>query len=268
MKIKFYKMSGAGNDFVLLCGKQISDSKLKKIAVKLCARGISIGADGLLYLTKISKDTVKVRYFNSDGSEAFCGNGSRCSAWWAYLNGIVKKKKFNLETEQGVLKAEIVAKEKIKIEMPVVDGVNLNYRGTYPAIVKKLHFLNTGVPHAIVPLKNLKNLDIDSLGRLIRRNKAFGKEGTNVDFVCLKGERIFIRTYERGVEAETLACGTGVTASAIAMAKSKDLKSPINCITKNGEKFKVWFDHNDQTQVSGIYLQGPAKQVFKGEIEI
>ncbi len=268
MKIEFYKMSGAGNDFVLLFGKRYSTLNLKKLAIKLCARQTSIGADGLLYIVKLSKDTIEMRYFNSDGSEAFCGNGARCSVWWASLNGIISKKEFKLKTIEGVLTAEVIAKEKIKIEMPVVKKVNLNYSGIYPASIKKLHFLNTGVPHAIVPVKNLKTLDVDSLGNQIRHNKVFGKKGTNVDFVFLKAGKIFVRTYERGVEAETLACGTGITASAIAIAAIRDIKPPIVCIAKNGEKFKVWFDYKSLTQISNIYLQGPAKQVFKGSVEI
>lgn len=260
-------MSGAGNDFALLFGKKYAKLNFKKLAVKLCSRKTSIGADGLLYAVKTSKDIIRMRYFNSDGSEAFCGNGARCCAWWARVNGIINEKKFKIETVKGVLKAEIIAKEKVKIEMPDVDRVNLNYCGTYPSVVKKLHFLNTGVPHAIIPVKNFKTLNINSLGSRIRHNKAFGKEGTNVNFICLKSGRIFIRTYERGVEAETLACGTGVTAGAIAMsALRRDIKPPVICITKNGEKFKVWFDCKNQERISNIYLQGPAKQIFKGEI--
>ncbi|MEA3307391.1 MAG: diaminopimelate epimerase [Elusimicrobiota bacterium] len=266
-KIEFYKMSGAGNDFVLLYGKKYSALNLKKIARKLCSRGVSIGADGLLYVSKISKETIGMRYFNADGSEAFCGNGARCCVWWASSNGIIKKKKFKLESIKGSLNAEIIAKEKVKVEMPDVYDVKLNYRGSYPPAVKKLHFLNTGAPHAIVSIKNLEVLDVDSMGKLIRHNKAFGKYGTNVDFVSLKGGKIFVRTYERGVEAETLACGTGITASAIAMSLSKkNIKQPVICIATGGEEFKVWFDCKKQNQVSNIYLQGPAKQVFKGEI--
>lgn len=266
LKIEFYKMSGAGNDFVLLFGKKYAKLNLKKLALKLCARKTSIGADGLLYAEKISKDIIKMRYFNRDGSEAFCGNGARCCAWWASFNGIINKKKFKIETVKGALKAEIIAKEKVKVEMPDVDKVNLNYRGIYPSAVKKLHFLHTGAPHAVVPVRNLETLDINFLGNKIRHNKVFGKEGTNVDFICLKGGRIFIRTYERGVEAETLACGTGITAGAIAMAALMDIKPPVICLAKNGEKFKVWFDRGNKERISNIYLQGPAKQIFKGEM--
>ena len=108
-------------------------------------------------------------------------------------------------------------------------------------------------------------MNIDSLGKQLRHNKAFGKKGSNINFVSLKGDTLFVRTYERGVESETLACGTGITASAIAMSVSGNIKSPIACVAKNGEKFKVWFEYK-QNQVSSIYMQGPAKQVFKGEI--
>lgn len=268
MKLKFCKMSGAGNDFVLLGGGNYSGPRLRKLAVKLCDRKNAVGADGLLNVRKLSKNAVSMRYFNSDGSEAFCGNGSRCSAWWAYGSGLIKSRKFLLSTISGLLPVEIVAREKVRMRMPDVPSVALGHRGKYPPPVGKLHFLNTGVPHAVVPLRNIGALDVDGLGRALRHNKAFGKPGTNVDFVELKGRTLHIRTYERGVEAETLACGTGVTASAVAMGIEKSLSCPVQVVTWSGEKFKVWFKAGPRNSAADIYIEGPAKLVFEGQLEL
>ena len=261
-------MSGAGNDFVLLSGGGFSGPELKRLAVKLCAPKTAIGADGLLYVKKISKTGAGLRYFNSDGSEAFCGNGSRCAAWWAYVSGLVKEERFSLCTIRGVLPVEITARETVKMRMPGVSAVELNYRGRYPAPVKKVHFLDTGVPHAVIPLKDLGSVDVERLGRLLRHHKAFGPAGANVNFVNLKGRVMHIRTYERGVEAETLACGTGITAGAITLGIEKGLKCPVEVIARSGEKFKVWFKACPAGSAHDIYIQGPAKIVFEGEIEI
>lgn len=268
MKLKFCKMSGAGNDFVLLGGGKYSGARLKRLAVKLCDRKNAVGADGLLYVKKLSKGAVSLRYFNSDGSEAFCGNGSRCSAWWAYSSGLMKSKKFSLRTIRGVLPVEIIAREKVRMRMPDVPSVALCHAGKYPPPVKQLHFLNTGVPHAVVPLGNIGALDVDGLGRSLRYNKAFGPAGANVDFVVLKGRVIHIRTYERGVEAETLACGTGVTAAAIAIGMDKGLKCPVGVAARSGEKFKVWFKAGPRNSAAEVYIEGPAKIVFEGKTEI
>ena len=278
MKIKFWKMSGAGNDFVLLNGRVFNSAALKRLAVKLCDRKAGIGADGLLYVNKAGAGRVSLRYFNSDGSEAFCGNGSRCAAWWAYSSGLVQGKNFELATIRGVLPVLVMGHEKIKMRMPAVPSVSLNHKGKYPSPARIVHFLNTGVPHAVVPLKDIDTLDVDSLGRSLRFHKAFGPAGANVDFVRLTGGRVAIRTYERGVEAETLACGTGITASAIALGLEKGLVCPVLVTAKSGERFKVWFKAHPsffatgaskgQCPVDDIFIEGPAKVIFEGEINI
>ena len=268
MRLKFYKMSGAGNDFVLLSGRAFTSAALKSLAVKLCDRKAGIGADGLLYVNKCGAEKVSMRYFNSDGSETFCGNGSRCAAWWARETGLVKDESFKLATISGVLPVRVMGREKIKMRMPAVPAVALDHKGKYPAPVKIVHFLNTGVPHAVVPLGNIDALNVDALGRRLRFHRAFGPAGANVDFVTLKGGRIRIRTYERGVEAETLACGTGITASAVALGLEKRLVCPILVTAKSGEKFKVWFKAGPRGSADEIYIEGPAKIVFDGQIDI
>ncbi len=259
-------MSGAGNDFVLLTGGRLNTADLAKLAVKLCGRKLAIGADGLLYVNKAGGNAVSVRYFNSDGSEAFCGNGSRCAAWWALLSGLVKGKKLLLRTVCGVLPAEIAGRELVRMRMPDVAAVRLGLKGTYPAGVKLVHFLNTGVPHAVVPVRGLERFDVLNRGRALRYNKAFGPEGTNVDFVEVRSGRVLVRTYERGVEAETLACGTGITAAAVAMALAGAVRFPVALLARSGEKFKVWLKQSGEG-ASDVYIQGPAKIVFEGEIK-
>ncbi|MCX5786825.1 MAG: diaminopimelate epimerase [Elusimicrobia bacterium] len=272
MKLDFFKMSGAGNDFVLLTGPALFPKKgqsegFKKLAVKLCAVKTAVGADGLLYVNKSGPGVINMRYFNSDGSETFCGNGSRCAAWWAYASGLIKNKKFLLKSVSGCLPVEIVSLETVKMRMPDVEAVSLFHKGVWPHPLKAVHFLNTGVPHAVAVVKNLKTLDVAALGRLMRHHKAFGKAGTNVDFVRVENGVVKIRTYERGVEAETLACGTGITASAIAFGLCEGLRSPVKITSKSGERFKVWYKPSGG-RVTDIYIQGPAKIIFKGTIEI
>jgi len=265
--MKFWKMSGAGNDFVLLTGGRLGTAALKRLAIKLCAQRLAVGADGLLYVNKAGADSVSMRYFNSDGSEAFCGNGSRCCAWWAHSSGLMKSKTFLLKTISGDLEAGIVGAESVKMRMPDVREVKTGYKGKYPSGIKTLHFLNTGVPHAVVPVKNLDSTDVFGLGRALRNNKAFGGPGANVNFVKVIAGRIYVRTYERGVEAETLACGTGITASAVALGLDEKVKSPVTVIARSGEKFRVWLKRAGKG-ATGIYIQGPARIVFQGEIKL
>jgi len=265
-KIKFWKMSGAGNDFVLLTGGRLETAALKGLAVELCAQKLAVGADGLLYVNGAGRGAVSMRYFNSDGSEAFCGNGSRCSAWWAYRSGLMKTKRFLLKTISGDLPVEIVSDERVRMRMPDVPEVKLGFKGKYPAGIRTAHFLNTGVPHAVVPVKDLESTDVRILGRALRYNKAFGPKGTNVDFVKASGGRVAVRTYERGVEDETLACGTGITASAVALALAGQVSSPVSLTARSGEKFQVWLKASG-AGASEIYIQGPAKIVFEGEIK-
>jgi diaminopimelate epimerase len=264
-KMKFWKMSGAGNDFVLLTGGRLNTAALKKLAVKLCARKLAVGADGLLYVNKAGADAVSLRYFNSDGSEAFCGNGSRCAAWWAYSRGLMKNNKFLLRTAGGELPVDVKGTESVRMRMPDVEDVSLGHGGTWSKPVRSVHFLDTGVPHAVVPVYDLEKLDVGGVGRLLRFHKAFGTQGTNVDFVRVSGGKVYVRTYERGVEGETLACGTGITASAVALALAGEVKSPVTLEARSGDEFRVWLKPAG-AGAKEIYIQGPAKIIFEGEI--
>lgn len=258
-------MSGAGNDFVLIAGAGRSSRSLKSLSVRLCARKDGVGADGLLAVGRAGRAAVGVRYFNSDGSEAFCGNGSRCAAWWAHLNGLAEGK-FRLETLAGTLEAEITGRESVRMRMPDVKNVSLKHKGKYPRGVGLVHFLDTGVPHAVAPVRGLEKLDVPALGRLLRFNKAFGRAGANADFVQVRGGRVHIRTYERGVEDETLACGTGITAAAVALSLAGALKPPVTLVARSGGKFKVWLKPDGRGD-SKVFIQGPARIVFEGEFK-
>lgn len=264
-KMRFWKMSGAGNDFVLLTGGRLKAAALKGLAVRLCERKFGVGADGLLYVNRAGRGGVSVRYFNSDGSEAFCGNGSRCAAWWAWSSGLVKARRFVLSTAAGALAAEIAGPGSVRMRMPDVDDCRLRLPGRYPAGIRTVHFLNTGVPHAVVPVRGLDRLDVETLGRSLRHNPAFGRAGANVDFTEVRGGRVHVRTYERGVEGETLACGTGLTAAAAALALAGAVRPPVRLRARSGEDFEVRLEASG-SGASGIYIQGPARTVFTGEI--
>ncbi len=264
-KIKFWKMSGAGNDFVLITGRR-GTAALKRLAVKLCSRRTGAGTDGLLCVNGAGRGAVSVRYFNSDGSEAFCGNGSRCSALWARANRLAKAGRFTLRTSAGDLEAEVTGRGRVRMSMPDVRGASLRHRGSWPAGVGEVHFLDTGVPHAVVPVKDLERLDVRGLGRALRFHRAFGRGGANVDFVKVSGGTVRVRTYERGVEDETLACGTGITASAVALALDGRVKPPVRLESRGGDVFKVWLNPEGRG-ASDLVIEGPARMVFQGEIE-
>ena len=266
-KLKFWKMSGAGNDFVLLAEEGQPAAALKKLAVRLCDRPDGVGADGLLCVGRSGAGQVSVRYFNRDGSEAFCGNGSRCAALWACEYGLAGGWAFTLSTSAGELAAEIMSQTEVRMRMPPVKRVSLRHKGAWSKPVKTLHFLDTGVPHAVVPVEDVEKVNVAETGAALRRHKAFGAGGANVNFVQAGKGLLKVRTFERGVEAETLACGTGITASAVALGLDLGLASPVAVQARSGDRFKVWFTP-DGNGASEIAVQGPARTVFTGEIYV
>ena len=288
--MKFWKMSGAGNDFVLIEDKDFSAEMLSGMALNICRRRISIGADGLLAVCRLSNGNIRMRYFNSDGTEAFCGNGSRCSLLWAYITGLCGRK-VSLEALPGILNAEIISDKEVKMAMPYVKSPEMFRLNLLSGIKKDIIFMDTGVPHCIVilPEEQLDSFDVAAEGRALRYNKAF-PEGANADFISILKNNdstslIKVRTYERGVEAETLACGTGITASAIAAVLAARLSSPVSLRSLSGEDFKVWLEISNETEyeaslkkdsrkktffpdIKNIFIQGPAEIVFTGEINV
>ena len=271
--VSFYKISAAGNDFVMIDNRRKTLTRnIPALARKLCQRKFSVGADGLILLEDSRTADFRMRYFNSDGSAAaMCGNGGRSIARFAYILGAAPKK-MSFETEAGLVKAEILG-NNVRLSLYEPRDVRLDF----PLKVEKREFdasfINTGVPHTVIFLNNIEKVDVVSLGRMIRYHREFSPEGANVDFVQKKDEHlIIVRTYERGVEDETLACGTGVTASAIVAGLKKIVKPPVNCITRGGDTLTVDFVINDAgdflSPVSSVYLIGPAEVSFMGEVEI
>lgn len=266
----FTKCQASGNDFIII------DNRFKKIkgipaklSKSLCRRKFSIGADGVLFLEKAkSKEArFRMRIFNPDGSEAqMCGNGLRCIALFAFKNGIAKSS-MDIETGSGVLPA-LVKKDRVKIKMPDPKSLRLNFNLSLDGVIHKANFINTGVPHVVYFVEDLGNVDVKHIGQKTRFNEEFRPAGANVDFVEIFNlKNISVRTYERGVEDETLSCGTGSVASAIVSGLLKNLTSPILVHTKSGEILKIYFKRSGES-VNEVYLEGRAEIVFEGRINI
>jgi len=255
----FFKYQGTGNDFIIIDNRN-SDISLNNNKVKeLCDRRFGIGADGLMLLENHSELDFNMRYFNSDGNEStMCGNGGRCLVAFAKsLNIIGNETSFN--SIDGIHKAVINPDNTISLEMQKVKKVD---------IVNKNYFLNTGSPHYVTFKENVKDIDVFKRGREIRNSAEFAPDGTNVNFVELINDKLFVRTFERGVEDETLSCGTGVTASAISTSIHLDsVKNSYDIITLGGN-LNVSFKKLDKNTYTDIWLTGPATFVFKGEKEI
>jgi len=265
-KLNFTKMVTAGNDFIVIRLSGYPVIRLKRIASKMCDRKYGIGADGLLVLGQSKKADIAMSIFNSDGSEAeMCGNGARCIG--LYSSKLLKANSLNIETKAGIIAAKIEGNtvkvklsepKNIKLDLPIkLSGRNL-----------PVNFINTGVPHAVIFSAGLDKINVSAIGRIIRHHKAFSPKGTNVDFVEVTGkDSIKVRTYERGVEDETLACGTGSTASALIFALKTGIKNKVNVHTRGGEILKVYFKSNFN-KLSDVWLEGKVNIVYKGEYDV
>lgn len=269
--INFMKISAAGNDFVLIDNRmKIIKGSLSLLAEKLCDRRRSIGGDGLLLLQKSNKADFQMLYFNSDGSRAsMCGNGARAITRFANLIGAAKGN-IKFITDAGLIQAKING-ESIAVNLSNPHS----YRPEVNVLVagKKLKcaYVNTGVPHVVVFVPNVENINVAELGSALRFHKAFAPEGANVNFVQVKNNQLIVRTYERGVEGETLACGTGVSASSLVSVLQKKVKQPVSSIVRSGDKLTVSFDitENDlKHPAKNLWLHGPAVVSFTGSINI
>jgi len=266
-KIKFTKMVATGNDFVVIDNKDsIFGSRLSTIAKRLCDRKFGIGADGLLVIERSKREDFKMRIFNPDGSEPeMCGNGSRCIALFAKIRRIAKKD-MEIRTKAGRLSAS-VENESVKINMTEPHGMRLNMNLKIQGKSIIVHYINTGVPHVVYFVNNIEKVDICKIGSAIRFHREFSPEGTNVNIVQKRSNSsIFVRTYERGVEEETLACGTGSVASGIIASFIEEYRSPVKVCTKGGD-LKIYFNKKGK-KVTDVFLEGQAKEVFNGEINI
>ena len=259
MKITFDKYQGTGNDFVMIDNRQnIFPKDNIKLIEKLCDRHFGIGADGLILLENDTKTDFKMLYYNSDGNESsMCGNGGRCIVAFAKSLKVINDDETDFIATDGLHHASILDNGIISLQMKDVD--ELKVENDYV-------FLNTGSPHHVMLVEDLKTIDVKNNGSTIRYSELYGKAGTNVNFVKQLSEAHFaLRTYERGVEGETLSCGTGATATAIAMhAIEKTLSNHIH-IDVAGGKLEVSFV-KEGTRYTNVFLQGPATFVFEGEI--
>ncbi|MCK9615473.1 MAG: diaminopimelate epimerase [Candidatus Omnitrophica bacterium] len=262
--INFCKMVAAGNDFVVIA-EQLQ-AKNPELARKMCDRKYGVGADGMLLVEKSSKADIRMRIFNADGSEAeMCGNGARCAAFWQSVKHKTSNTKLKIETKAGVVESEING-DNVRIKFTEPKDIRLDIPLKVNNRNLKVNFINTGVPHAIVFVEGLDKIDVHTIGRAIRYHQKFQPNGTNVDFVeIVNDDFIKVRTYERGVEAETLACGTGSTASAIfsSYGSEKSGNRVIKVKTRGGEILKVFFSKTN-SKVSNIWLEGLVRIVYKG----
>jgi diaminopimelate epimerase len=267
MKIPFMKMSGSGNDFILIDHREplLKEDHLKDFIRKVCRRRISVGADGLILIERSQKADFKWRFYNSDGSEAeMCGNGGRCAARFANLKGIAGPS-LKFETSAGILSAQVEGK-RVKLEMTRPFGLKLDETIFVDGEEQIFSRINTGVPHAILFVEDLEELDIVPVGRAIRFHSNFAPSGTNVNFIRVeKGSQLSIRTYERGVEDETLACGTGAVASALVAAFKGLVKSPVSIKTRGGEVLKVYFEIQAK-KVKRVFFEGDVHIIYEAEM--
>lgn len=264
-RIIFAKMVASGNDFIV-AELRAKNQELRKIAKQVCDRKYGVGADGLLVLEKSRKADVRMRVFNVDGSEAeMCGNGARCAALYMRIKKI--KARIKIETLAGVVDSEVKSN---KVRIKLTDPKNL--KESLPVNVGKrkieVNYINTGVPHVVVFVEGLDKIDIVALGRYLRFHRKFVPKGANVNFVeVLDRGSIKIRTYERGVEDETLACGTGSVAAAVitSLKLGKSDAQAVKVLTKSKEVLNIYFTRVNHNKISDVWLEGEARVICKGD---
>ncbi len=266
--LKFWKMNGAGNDFVVIDNRDRSRNLSPAQIAKLCQRQRGIGADGLLAVEPAEGSAdYRMRYYNADGGEAeMCGNGARCFARCVrFLEG-GDRDRITFETMAGVIGAEFVGDEVRVALSPPRDkqlGLGLEIGGT----IREVNAINTGVPHAVVFVEDLATVEIRPEGAALRRHPHFAPAGTNANFVTVEGDgAIAIRTYERGVEDETLACGTGMAASALIYAELHQQDGPVRVRVAGGDVLEIGFDRTPGGGFENVTLLGPADFTFSGEL--
>lgn len=270
MTLSFTKMNGAGNDFVMLDNRNLSLSLSKDQIEKLCDRHRGVGADGLLCVEPATDGgDFKMRYYNADGGEAeMCGNGARC--FGRYVNRLHddKLQQIKFETMAGMISAEFEG-DQVRINMSAPHSLKLAQKLPVAGTELTVHSVNTGVPHAVVFVEDLDNVPVIELGAGLRYHDAFKPKGTNANFakVVAPGS-IAIRTYERGVEGETLACGTGMVACALIHHELTGASSPVSVLVKGGDTLKVGFDEPKKSEYTNVTLFGPADFVFSGTVSI
>src|SRR5437870_6618004 len=266
--LRFTKMNGAGNDFVMIDNRAGEVRLQPEQIVEICDRHRGVGADGILLLEKGSNGAdFRMRYYNRDGGEAeMCGNGARCFARFA--NKVANApEKISFQTPAGLIRGELHG-ELVTLQMSEPKDLRLGIELVANGTKEHIHFINSGVPHVVVPVSKVDDVDVRRRGEAIRRHEMFSPAGANVNFIEKRGmQKIIVRTYERGVEDETLACGTGVVASALIFAATENVDGPIGVLVRGGGELTVGFKTNGK-QFTNVTLTGPADFVFEGTIEL
>ena len=266
-RLPFFKMHGGGNDFVLIDHREnlIPEAEYSRFAKRVCAPKVGVGADGLILIETSDRADFRWRFFNADGSEAeMCGNGARCAARFAVMHGLADPR-LTFETLAGLIAAE-VQDHQVQVTMVGVGDLSLDLKIPLEGELLAGHFVKVGVPHVVVPVEELEEVPIRQWGREVRFHQMFQPAGTNVNFVLVKSPHALeIRTYERGVEDETLACGTGAVASALVSASLGKVGSPVAVHTRGGEILTVSFQL-EADKITQVFLRGDALVVFQGEL--
>ncbi len=267
-RLSFTKMHGAGNDFIMVDGRDLEGCLLSQEQIAgLCHRQKGIGADGLIIIGEPTSSQAQFQmvYFNSDGGQAeMCGNGARCSVAFAHDRQLIQDQCF-FDTMVGTLEGRVLGPSDIQVSLPVWKDLKVDLdlgKQEFP----NHHTCNTGVPHLVIPLASVENIEIEKQGAHYRYLDHFSPAGTNVNFVTTEkvSGRFQLRTYERGVEAETLACGTGASAAAVVLCQLGLASSPVALQTRGGDLLEVSVDFDHQT----LLLRGPAETSFQGEVMI
>ena len=265
-KINFTKMTASGNDFVIIDNFSggVSVSDWSEFARRVCRRALSVGADGLIIIEPSEEADFAWKFYNSDGSlPEMCGNGGRCAARFAYLNGLAGPKLI-FKTLAGIIEAEMVNSRLVKIKLMPAQGLERDISLDLAGSTLQLDVINTGVPHAVLFVPDLEGCDLVGLGRQIRCHARFKPQGTNANFVqVVDKSTLKIRTYERGVEGETLACGTGATAAALVAANRNLVVSPVCVQTRGGGQLTVYFE-NRGPEFGAVHLEGETRLVYEG----
>jgi diaminopimelate epimerase len=267
-KLKFTKTVATGNDFIIIKNKNFTTPKLKRLAVKLCEPKYGIGADGLLVAERSKIADLKMRIFNPDGSEAeMCGNGIRCFILWGYKNGFLPDET-SIETIAGVISGKVLRNGRVKVELKAEFRISPEIKIKYKKKNIAGYFINTGVPHFVIITDRLQKEDVEEVGRFIRFHSYFKPQGTNVDFVQFRDNNLYVRTYERGVEKETLACGTGCVASTLVWGtKAGYEKGRFIVFPKSGERLKIEYRFNG-SGFEKVTLEGRAEIICEGYVYI
>lgn len=260
-------MAGGGNDFVMIDNRTARVDDASDLARRICTRALSVGADGLILIEASVRATFRMRYYNSDGSYgAFCGNGTRCAARFAFLS-VMAGRRMTIETDAGIVSADILDGGQVTLALPPPT----NFRAQRPLLVgnQTVHgsSITVGVPHYVLFLRDdLWSQNIAPLGSAIRRHPDLQPDGANVNFVSIRdGHSIEVRTYERGVEAETLSCGSGVVASAVTSGLFGKVQSPVSVLTRSGITYEVSFSLRDG-HADDVRLKGDARLIYRSSI--